>query len=393
MPATRTHTLWTRTFILLCCAQFFGSSQHALLQPTFPLYITSLGGTPFQVGLVLACFAVTSVVFRPLIGAWADRWSEPDVSICGLSLLSAAVFICFIPLTAATMFANALRGLGWAAMSAAGYSMLALSAPAARRGEASGYYSGVQASGTILLPAVALWLIDQPFGGFNVVFAVAIALAAIGAGMSALLARYVPKKVRPLEAADSAPWWREILNVLDREIILASVLSFFSHVTFPALASFLVLYARDIGIDNIGWFYAVSGITSIFARPLLGKVSDKIGRRRALLACFVLQALALSMLAYAANLTALMISGVLYMLGLAMSSSTTLAIAMEQARPERRGRAMATFSIALPLSNGVGALLCGSLVQWFGFFWMYAIGAAIAASGLVITIVNRARLK
>ena len=54
---------------------------------------------------------------------------------------------------------------------------------------------------------------------------------------------------------------------------------------------------------------------------------------------------------------------------------------------------MATFSVALPLSNGVGALLCGSLVQWAGFFWMYAIGAAIAAGGLVITIVNRARLR
>ena len=393
MAATESRSLWTRTFILLCCAQFFGSSQHALLQPTFPLYITSLGGSPFQVGIVLACFAVTSVVFRPLIGAWADRWSEPGVSICGMSVLSAAVLFCFIPLAAATMFANALRGLGWAAMSAAGYSMLALSAPPARRGEASGYYSGVQASGTILLPAVALWLIEKPFGGFNVVFAVAVTLAAIGACMSALLARYMPKKMRDLEATDSAPWWREILNVLDREIILASVLSFFSHVTFPAVASFLVLYARDIGIDNIGWFYAASGATSIFARPLLGKVSDNIGRRRALLACFILQVLALLMLAYAANLTALMISGVLYMLGLAMSSSTTLAIAMEQAQPERRGRAMATFSVALPLSNGVGALVCGTLVQWFGFFWMYAIGAVIAAGGLVITIVNRARLK
>jgi len=393
MTATHSQTLWTRTFILLCCAQFFGSSQHALLQPTFPLYITSLGGTPFQVGLVLACFAVTSVVFRPLIGAWADRWSEPGVSFCGLSLLSAAVFICFIPFTEATMFANALRGLGWAAMSAAGYSMLALSAPPARRGEASGYYSGVQASGTILLPAVALWLIEKPFGGFNIVFAVAIALAAIGACMSALLARSAPEKIRQPQAADAPPWWREIFNVLDREIILASVLSFFSHVTFPAVASFLVLYAREIGVDNIGWFYAASGATSILARPLLGKVSDNIGRRRALLACFVLQALALLMLAYADNLVALMISGVLYMVGLAMSSSTTLAIAMEQAKPERRGRAMATFSVALPLSNGVGALVCGSLVQWFGFFSMYAIGAAIAAGGLLITIVNRARLK
>ena len=393
MTASQSPTLWTRTFILLCCAQFFGSSQHALLQPTFPLYITSLGGTPFQVGLVLACFAVTSVVFRPLIGAWADRWSEPGVSICGLSLLSTAVFICFIPLTEATMFANALRGLGWAAMSAAGYSMLALSAPPARRGEASGYYSGVQASGTILLPAVALWLIEKPFGGYNIVFAVAIALAAIGACMSALLARSAPEKIRHPQAADAPPWWREILNVLDREIILASVLSFFSHVTFPAVASFLVLYAREIGVDNIGWFYAASGATSILARPLLGKVSDNIGRRRALLACFVLQALALLMLAYADNLVALMISGVLYMVGLAMSSSTTLAIAMEQAKPERRGRAMATFSVALPLSNGVGALVCGSLVQWFGFFWMYAIGSAIAAGGLLITILNRARLR
>jgi len=393
MNAATTTSLWTRTFILLCTAQFFGSSQHALLQPTFPLYITWLGGTPFQVGLVLACFAVTSVVFRPIIGGWADQWSEPGVSFCGLTLLSLAVLICLIPFAEAAMLANALRGIGWAAMSAAGYSMLALSAPPQRRGEASGYYSGVQASGTILLPAVALWLIAAPFGGFRVVFFVAIALAAIGAAASAVLKRHAPPRTQERPAAPMGPWWREILSVLDREIILASVLSFVSHVTFPGLASFLVLYARELAIDNIGWFYVVSGTTSILARPLLGKVSDRIGRGRALLACFILQTIALVMLAFAANLFALIISGALYMLGLAMSSSTTLAIAMEQAKPERRGRAMATFSIALPLSNGVGALICGSLVQVFGFFSMYLLLAAFAGSGLLITVVNRARLK
>lgn len=393
MNATTKDTLWTRTFLLLCTAQFFGSSQHALLQPTFPLYITSLGGTPFQVGLVLACFAVTSVVFRPVIGGWADQWSEPGVSFCGLTLLSLAVLVCFIPFAEATMFANALRGIGWAAMSAAGYSMLALSAPPQRRGEASGYYSGVQASGTILLPAVALWLIAAPFGGFRMVFLVAIALAAIGAAAAAVLKRHAPPRTQERHAAPLGPWWQEILSVLDREIILASVLSFVSHITFPGLASFLVLYARELAIGNIGWFYVVSGTTSILARPLLGKVSDRIGRRRALLACFILQTIGLSMLAFATNLFALIICGALYMIGLAMSSSTTLAIAMEQAKPERRGRAMATFSIALPLSNGVGALICGSLVQWFGFFSMYLVLAALAGSGLVITIVNRARLK
>jgi MFS family permease len=393
MPAGKSQSLWTPTFALLCCAQFFGSSQHALLQPTFPLYITALGGTPFKVGLVIACFAVTSVVFRPLIGGWADKWSEAGVLICGLLLLSAAVIFCFIPLAEATMFANALRGLGWAGLSAAGYSLLALSAPAERRGEASGYYSGVQASGTILLPALALWLIYAPFGGFRVVFVVAIALAAVGAAAGALLARRAPEPTHSRHAAASGPWWREILNVLDREIILASVLSFASHVTFPAVASFLVLYARELGIDNIGWFYVATGTTSLLARPVLGKVSDRIGRRRALLACFVFQAVALMTLAFAANLIALMIPGTLYMLGLAMASATTLAIAMEQAKPERRGRAMATFSIALPLSNGVGALICGGLVQWIGYFWMYLALACVAVAGLIVTVANRAHLK
>ena len=393
MPTETSRPLWTPTFALLCCAQFFGSAQHALLQPTFPLYITSLGDTPFKVGIVLACFAVTSVVFRPLIGAWADRWSETGVLICGLLLLSAAVIFCFIPFAEAAMFANALRGLGWAAMSAAGYSLLALSAPAERRGEASGYYSGVQASGTILLPAVALWLIDAPFGGFRIVFIVAMVLAALGAGMGSILARRASKPAHDRQAASSASWWREILNVLDREIILASALSFGSHVTFPAVASFLVLYARELGIDNIGWFYVTTGATSLLARPVLGKVSDRLGRGRALLACFIFQAMALMTLAFASNLISLMLSGTLYMLGLAMASSTTLAIAMEQAKPERRGRAMATFSVALPLSNGVGALLCGGLVQWLGFYWMYLVLACVAAAGLTVTSANRSYLK
>lgn len=198
MPAGKSQSLWTPTFALLCCAQFFGSAQHALLQPTFPLYITSLGGTPFKVGLVIACFAVTRVVFRPLIGGWADKWSETGVLICGLGCLSIAVVFCFIRLAEATMFANALRGLGWAAMSAAGYSLLALSAPAERRGEASGYYSGVQASGTIFVAGGGALANLCPVWRLSHRFFVAIALAAIGARRRcAAGAPYVPTRSQP----------------------------------------------------------------------------------------------------------------------------------------------------------------------------------------------------
>jgi MFS family permease len=193
---------------MVCAAQFFGSAQHALLQPTFPLYITHLGDTPFQVGLVLACFAVTSVVFRPLIGGWADQWSEAGVSCCGLALLSVAVLICFMPHAEAILFANALRGLGWAAMSAAGYSLLALSAPPHGATKPPVITAACKPA-ALFAAAVALWLIDAPFGGFPVVFTVAVALAAIGACISAALMCQLPKKIANPHGVVIGSWWQK----------------------------------------------------------------------------------------------------------------------------------------------------------------------------------------
>jgi len=84
MTSDKPESIWSRAFALLCLAEFLGYAQHFILQPTFPLYITHLGGSPFVVGLVIASFGVTSVISRPIIGYWADRWSETGVMILGL---------------------------------------------------------------------------------------------------------------------------------------------------------------------------------------------------------------------------------------------------------------------------------------------------------------------
>jgi len=170
MTSNKSQPLWTPVFVLLCLAQFLGYAQHAILQPTLPIYATNLGATPFIVGVVLASFAITSMVLRPFVGYWSDRWSELGVMVCGVAIQGASVSLCFIPMVTAILLSNGCRGIGWACFNSGGYAILAHCAPAARRGEASGYYSGVQGSAVILLPALALWLIDAPFAGFHAVF-------------------------------------------------------------------------------------------------------------------------------------------------------------------------------------------------------------------------------
>jgi MFS family permease len=392
MTTARTDSIWSQTFALLCLIQLLGYAHGALLTPTIPLYVTHLGGSPLMVGLVLASFAGTSVLLRPLIGHLADTWKEAAVLAAGCFLLGASLVLFFVPLAAVTLAANALRGIGWAALNTGGYTLLALIAPAMRRAEASGYYSGVQASAGILFPAVALWLIDAPIGGFHVVIVLSAALAVAGGIASLILGRHAPAEAGDKFSADAhgAP---VSFSLMEREVLLPSALLFCLNLTYPAVSAFLVLYARSLGIENIAWYFVVSGATSLLARPALGRVGDKIGGGPSLAAGFVLEILALSLLAFASSLAWVLAAGILFALGSAIGSSTTLALAIQRANPQRRGKAMASFSIAYPLANGAGALWTGSAVEMAGYFWMYLIGAGLAAAGLLLTLATWSNLR
>jgi MFS family permease len=278
-------------------------------------------------------------------------------------------------------------------MNTGGYTLLAATAPAARRGEASGYYGGVQVSGTILFPAVGLWIIDAPFGGYNAAFGVSIALAIAAAGVGVALSRpTVPLSPHPT-VTSSASWWRQIFSGFDRNIVLAASLLFCLHLSLPCFTSFIVLYGREHAVGGFGWFFVVTGITSLLARPLLGRVSDKIGCGRSLVVAFALEITGLLLLPAFSDLLGIMLCGVLYVMGSAIGGSRILALAMERAPAERRGRAMASFSMAFPLSNGAGALLNGLIVDLAGYTWMYLSAALLCATGLALTAKHWASLK
>ncbi len=394
MTVKKTESIWTRTFLLLCSAQFLGYAQHALLTPVLPLYVISLGGSVFMVGLVLAAFAVTSVIVRPVVGHWADRWNEAGVMVSGLVFQGVSIFFCFLPFVGGAMLANGLRGIGWAGLNTGGYSLLALSAPESRRGEASGLYSGVQGASAILFPALALWLLEVWLGGFGSVFVISAIFSFAGAVFGAIMARSVPHAAsRNISPAVTHDWWREIFHFIERDILLSSMMLFWLNISLPAITNFSVLYARNLGIMNFGTFFIVLGVTSLLGRPLLGRLSDKFGRDRSIAAGFVLQFAGLLLITTVANLYGMIVAGALHMMGNALGSSTTLALAVEKADPRRRGKAMATFSVAYPLSYGVGSLITGSAVEVAGYTGMFLVLAAVQALGLIFALINAANLR
>jgi MFS family permease len=141
--------------------------------------------------------------------------------------------------------------------------------------------------------------------------------------------------------------------------------------SLPCFSSF-VLYARGSG-HYFGWYYVA--VDHQRTRGRSWAASD--GSRPLALIAFALAARAL-LCRWPQPTWSL--CGALWYTGAAIGARI-MALAIAQAPAERRGRAMASYSTALPLSNGVGALISGIVVDWAGYRWMYTIAGLLCVSG------------
>ena len=371
--------LATRPFLLLCLAMCLGYANQWVLTPIIPLYVQDLGGSAFVAGLALLAFAIPSFTIRPMVGSIADRWSAAGVLAVGLALLAAGTLVMLVPLLAMLFIGSVIRGAGWAGVNTGGYTTLASTAPADRRGEAAGYYTSATTSATIAFPALGLWLMTGP-GGFQAVFVLSALLALLGIPVALSLM----EKKAPLKASVSVPGERGRTQLIERGVLVATGLNLCSSLVSPSIMAFLPLYARSLEIENIGLFYVLTGAINIVMRPVLGKKSDAIGRGPAVAIGLAAQLLGLALIIAASGLGLILVGGLFVAIGSSMIGSTTTALAMDLANPLYRGRAMATYSISYQIGAGIGAVLSGALADWIGLRGMYAGSIVITLAGFVL---------
>lgn len=359
---------------------FLGYANQWMLTPIIPLYVQDMGGSAFMAGLALLVFAVPSFTIRPFVGHLADRWSAAGVLAVGLVLLASGTLLFLVPVLAMLFVGNVVRGIAWAGVNTGGYTTLATAAPTKRRGEAAGYYTSATTGATIAFPALGLWVMSGP-GGFQAAFVISTLLALLALPFALALARN--KKSETKEPAKTGGE-TERASLIDRGVLLATGLNLCSSLVFPSVMAFLPLYARSLGIANIGLFYVLAGITSIIVRPVLGKKSDAIGRGPAIAVGLSSQLIGLSLIIIASGIEVILVGGFFVAIGMAMISSTSTALAMDLANPRSRGRAMATFSISFQIGAGAGAMISGALADLVGLRGMYVGSVVITLAGFAL---------
>ncbi|MGB7623267.1 MAG: MFS transporter, partial [Terriglobia bacterium] len=147
---------------------------------------------------------------------------------------------------------------------------------------------------------------------------------------------------------------------------------------YGGITSFVPLYARDSGTRPVGIYFLVFAATMVCTRPFVGRIADRMGRRRILIPCLALICLGLSLLAVSGTFWMLVASAIIFGLGFGSAYPSFAAMILDRIDSHRHGAAYGSILLAFDTGIGSGSVVTGLLAQHYGFHVAYGATAALA---------------
>jgi MFS family permease len=129
--------------------------------------------------------------------------------------------------------------------------------------------------------------------------------------------------------------------------------------------------------------------TALLARPVMGKFSDRFGRKPLILAALVWCALLIALLPKLQRFETLLLFGIAWGFGTAVVSSVASAFITDLAQRAHYGAAHGAFGTIFDLGEAAGPIVAGLLVTQLGYTQMFFVIAAQLLLMAAIFAANR----
>lgn len=390
-------------FFNLCLVNFLARFSYALARnPVLPLFALFLGAGPEAIGLAVGVSTVTGIFFKLPAGALSDGIGRRRTMLAGLVFFGlmpyAYLFIASYPALIAVRFVHGLATAIYAPVAMAVVASLA----GERKGELLSWFSSVAIIGTLLGAPIGGFLLHNPFSDgepgltlFRLVFLVSglAGTAALVLGLTSLgLGEAPPAHAGASLAERGRVFVRGIREVAgDGRVLAASSMEAVQNLAMGALEAFLPIYAVTVAGRSefqAGLLWGVQVVVIMAAKPLMGRISDRRGRRPLIVAGMALCALPLAAVPHLAGFWSLLAACLAFGLGEALVTSSSAALVADVSRQRHLGSAMGVFGTIADVGHASGPILAGLLVGALG----YAAGFAILAAVLLAAIPWYARV-
>ncbi|MFD2209700.1 MFS transporter [Virgibacillus halophilus] len=380
--------LWTKNFIIIVIGNLFVYMGFQMLIPTLPVYVKDIGGTDMQAGLVVSLFAFSALIFRSITGKAVDSWGRAPLLFIGFIVLILSNLSLFVFSTVVMLLSiRAIQGIGWGMTSTTIATIMSDNVPDKKRGEGTGYYALSVILATSLAPIVGIAMQNKL--GFNAILIFTSIVMVVGLLLMNMIR--IPKRARTaMPASEKQPILKQLF---EKQALLPSILCFLLAVPFGGIMSFIALFGREIGINQI-WVYFIGHCAMIvITRPFIGKLFDKRGHASVILPGAISMAIGLITLSFTTSIATLVIASLFFGFGFGAVQPSLQAWALNRSPSHRKGAANGTFLSFMDLGVSLGIVILTPIISMTSYALMYRYSALFMIAFLIIYSIYLMRSK
>lgn len=369
------------SFILLCFIGFIAFFSSYLRLPVMPLYATSLGAGPAEVGLINGAFMLTAGLLSIPAGMLTDRFGRKPAIVVGalaIALSSLIIPLCQQPMQMAGVYI--LFGIGLAAFAPAMLSLVADVVPAEKFGQAYSWYTTAGYFAMTIGPASGGFLAESI--GMRAVFF-------ISGGLSiavTLITLIMLPKGGARHRSDLQTILASSFDLLRNRFLQACLIATVgSCIGYGVFQTFLPLSAVSNGLNlsQVGIVFAAQALANVVCRIPIGIIADRTDRRWIVAVGLLFLALALAALGQSTHLTQMILCAVVVGIGMALIYTAIGALIAEQVPALQRGLAMGMYHSCVFLGMMSGATVMGLALKRISFPLGYAVSGGMALVSLL----------
>ena len=375
--------MWRKNLIVCWFGIFVAAIGMSQIAPVLPLYIQHLGVqdtasiTKFS-GIAFGVTYVISAIFSPIWGSAADKYGrKPMILRASIGMAITIGCMGFAPnvyiLIGLRLLQGAITGYGTACTA-----LIATQTDKEHAGYALGTLSTASIAGSLLGPTIG-GFIDEILG-LQSVFFITGALLIISFITTLIFVKesFVKEDKKVLTIKEV---WS---TVPEKSLTVTMFVTFFMlSVALYSVEPIVTVYVKQLSNNSshiallAGLTFSASGLANIIAAPRLGKLSDKIGAHKVILACLIGAGIIFIPQAFVQNTWQLM--GLRFLLGLASAGLIpSVNIILKKITPSSlTGRVFGLSMAAGYLGVFGGSVLGGQVAGILGMQYVFFITSAL----------------
>ncbi|HEY4774843.1 MAG TPA: MFS transporter [Xanthobacteraceae bacterium] len=353
--------------------------------PVLPRFAEDLGATPELLGVIVAASTVTGVFIKLPAGALSDILGRKRLMVAGAVFFAVPPFFYpFVHDPAPLLALRFVHGFATAIFSPVAAAYVASLAHESR-GARLGWFSSANDVGATAGPLL---------GGFVLFYSASFAATYLLVGLFGVLALFVvlvlpePERTAPSAtlAGQARAFWQGVREVVATPpVLIASGIEAVMYLGYGAFLGFLPVYAQRTGLNDaeIALVLGSQLVAAMAAKPVAGRMSDRLGRKPVIAAGLALCAVALALMFRTASFGGLLALAPILGLGVAAVTPVTNALIADLVATRRLGAAMGVFGTIWDIGEAAGSILAGYLIGSLGYAATFDVLAAVVALAMI----------